>query len=57
VTNLIESVHKVALKSAPAHPKVPLVTNKKKKNSLDLLGHSPQITTIANDQRKTKEIY
>jgi len=56
VTDLIESVHKVALKPALAHPKVPPVTNNKKKNLLKLSGHSPQVTTIAHDQKRTKEI-
>jgi len=32
------------------------MTNNKKKNSLKLLGHSPQTTTTAHDQKRTKEI-
>jgi hypothetical protein len=32
------------------------MTNNKKKNSLKLLGHSPQTTTTAHDQKRTREI-
>jgi hypothetical protein len=56
VTNLIESVHKVALKTSSSTSKSTTYDQQQEKNSLKLLGHSPQITTIAHDQKGTKEI-
>ena len=55
VTNLIESVHKVALKTSSSTSKSTTYDQQQEKNSLKLLGHSPQITTIAHDQKRTEK--
>jgi len=56
VTDLIESAHKVALKTCSSTSKHTPDDQQQEEDSLKLLGHSPQITTIAHDQKRTKEI-
>ena len=55
VTDLIESAHKVALKTCSSTSKHTPDDQQQEEDSLKLLGHSPQITTIAHDQKRTKE--